>query len=441
MTLTRLPHLFILGLKMTTKKTLTELANTTNVCDEYDPNSMPVEQAREYIKAFLSPVKETERLHLHATLGRILAEQIHATQNVPNHNNSAMDGYAFNSDALTQDTTRLKITGVVFAGNALTGNFEKGACVRIMTGAAIPAGADTVIAQERVEIDGDFIQFTDKPIRGANIRYAGEDLKAGQVVLNIGHQISPADLGLIASLGIGEVTVYRKLKVSFFSTGDELASIGSTLKIGQIFDSNRYTLFGMLTRMGAEIEDLGAIPDDPILLEQMLIQAAENSDVILTSGGVSVGEADYMKQLLQKLGQVLFWKIAMKPGRPLAFGKIGQAHYFGLPGNPVAVMVTFYQFVRQALLTLMGQPKAKATPMLNVVCTSTIKKLKGRTEFQRGILFVGEDNNWQVKTTGNQSSGVLSSMSQANCFIVLDDDVGNIEAGATVKVQLFDGVI
>jgi len=426
---------------MTTKKTLTELANTTSVCDDYDPNSMPVEQAREYIKVFLSPVQETERLHLHAALGRVLAEEVHATHNVPNHDNSAMDGYAFNADDLAQGTTRLKITGAAFAGNALIGSFEKGTCVRIMTGAAIPASADTVIAQERVEIDGEFIQFTDTPNRGANVRYPGEDLKAGQVVLYVGHQISPADLGLIASLGIGEVAVYRKLKVSFFSTGDELASIGSTLKKGQIFDSNRYTLFGMLTRMGAEIEDLGAIPDDPILLEKTLIKAAENSDVILTSGGVSVGEADYMKQLLQKLGQVLFWKIAMKPGRPLAFGKIGNAHYFGLPGNPVAVMVTFYQFVRQAMLVLMGQGNPAAIPMLNVICTSSIRKLKGRTEFQRGILFVGEDGHWQVKTTGNQSSGVLSSMSQANCFIVLDDDVGNVEAGTTVKVQLFDGVI
>ena len=426
---------------MTTKKTLTELANTTSVCDDYDPNSMPVEQAREYIKAFLSNVQETERLHLHAALGRVLAEEIHATHNVPNHDNSAMDGYAFNADDLAQVTTRLKITGAAFAGNALTGSFEKGACVRMMTGAAVPAGTDTVIAQERVDVDGEFIQFTDTPNRGANVRYAGEDLKAGQVVLNVGHQISPADLGLIASLGIGEVSVYRKLKVSFFSTGDELASIGSTLKTGQIFDSNRYTLFGMLTRMGAEIQDLGAIPDDPILLEQTLIKAAENSDVILTSGGVSVGEADYMKQLLQKLGQVLFWKIAMKPGRPLAFGKVGNAHYFGLPGNPVAVMVTFYQFVRQAMLVLMGQANPAAIPMLNVICTSPIRKLKGRTEFQRGMLFVGEDGDWQVKTTGNQSSGVLSSMSQANCFIVLDDDVGNVEAGTTVKVQLFDGVI
>ena len=426
---------------MTTKKSLIELANNATPCDDYDPNSMPVDQARQYIKSFLDPLEHKESITLHTALGRVLAQDIRATHNVPNHDNSAMDGYAFNADDLNEGLTRLKVTGAIFAGNPLTGSFVRGACVRIMTGAAIPTGADTVIAQERVETLDDSIQFKDIPTRGANVRLAGEDLQSGQVVLHIGHRISPTDLGLIASLGIGEVMVYRKLRVSFFSTGDELASIGSTLETGQVFDSNRYTLFGMLSRMGVEIQDLGAIPDDPLLLEKTLIKAAESSDVILTSGGVSVGEADYMKQLLQKLGRVLFWKIAMKPGRPLAFGKIGNAHYFGLPGNPVAVMVTFYQFVRQAMLVLMGQPNPVPTPMLNVVCTTPIRKLKGRTEFQRGILFASEDGNWEVKTTGNQSSGVLSSMSQANCFIVLNDDVGNVEAGATVKVQLFDGVI
>ena len=426
---------------MTTKKSLIELANNTTPCDVYDPNSMPVDQARQYIKSFLDPLEHKESITLHTALGRVLAQDIRATHNVPNHDNSAMDGYAFNADDLNEGLTRLKVTGAIFAGNPLTGSFVRGACVRIMTGAAIPTGADTVIAQERVETLDDSIQFKDIPTRGANVRLAGEDLQSGQVVLHIGHRISPTDLGLIASLGIGEVMVYRKLRVSFFSTGDELASIGNALEPGQVYDSNRYTLFGMLSRMGVEIQDLGAIPDDPLLLEKTLIKAAGSSDVILTSGGVSVGEADYMKQLLQKLGQVLFWKIAMKPGRPLAFGKIGNAHYFGLPGNPVAVMVTFYQFVRQAMLVLMGQPNPAPIPMLNVVCTTPIRKLKGRTEFQRGILFTSEDGNWKVKTTGNQSSGVLSSMSQANCFIVLNDDVGNVEAGSTVKVQLFDGVI
>lgn len=425
-----------------TTKTLSELANIHSICDDYDPNSMPVDQAREYIKTFLTPVKEIQKIGLMSALGRVLAENIVAPHNVPNHDNSAMDGYAFNADDLAHEgTTQFKVTGNAFAGNPLSGEVVRGACIRIMTGAAVPAGVDTVIPQERVTIHGNSIEIAEPIKRGANVRYAGEDLTQGQIVLPIGHLIKPADLGLVASLGIGEVAVYRQLRVSFFSTGDELASIGSPLKSGQVYDSNRYTIFGMLARLGVEVQDLGAIPDDPVLLEKTLLKAAQNSDVIITSGGVSVGEADFMKELLQKLGQVLFWKIAMKPGRPLAFGKIGGAHYFGLPGNPVAVMVTFYQFVRQAMLILMGQPSPAPLPMLNAVCISPIRKLKGRTEFQRGILFLADDGNWQVRTTGNQSSGVLSSMSQGNCFIVLDNDVGNVDAGATVQVQLFEGVI
>lgn len=250
-----------------------------------------------------------------------------------------------------------------------------------------------------------------------------------------------ADLGLIASLGIGELKVYRKLRVAFFSTGDELASIGQALEAGQVYDSNRYTLHGMLTRLGVEVIDMGVVRDVPELLEQALAEASQSADVILTSGGVSVGEADFMKQLLEKLGQVVFWKIAMKPGRPLAYGKVGHAHYFGLPGNPVSVMVTFYQFVREALLVLMGQPEPAPSPLLNAVCTDSIKKLTGRTEFQRGVLYLAEDGNWKVRPTGNQGSGILRSMSEANCFIVLDETVGNVEAGATVKVQVLEGVI
>ena len=425
-----------------TKKSLSELANIQNVCDDYDPNSMSVEHAREFIKAFLAPVKETEQISLLKALGRILAHEIYAPHNVPNHDNSAMDGYALNADDLAASgATSLKIIGAAFAGTPFNGVVAKGECVRIMTGASIPQGLDTVIPQELVQADADSIQISNPPKRGANVRYAGEDLTQGQVVLPVGHLIRPADLGLIASLGQGEVTVYRQLRVSFFSTGDELTGIGQTLKTGQIYDSNRYTIFGTLSRLGVELQDLGAIPDDPVLLEKTLSKAANNSDVVITSGGVSVGEADYMKELLQKLGQVLFWKIAMKPGRPLAYGKIGNAHYFGLPGNPVAVMVTFYQFVRQAMLVMMGQPNPAQIPMLKAVCTSPIRKLKGRTEFQRGILFLNEAGEWQVKTTGNQSSGVLSSMSQANCFIVLDEDVGNVDAGTTVQVQLFEGVM
>jgi molybdopterin molybdotransferase len=424
------------------EKSLSDLIHNPSCLDDYDPNSMPVAQARKYIREFLEPVTTVEVLPIRSTLGRVLAEDILSPCNVPNHDNSAMDGYAFNADDLNcSGETSLKIIGTAFAGKSFDGRIGKGQCVRIMTGAVIPQGADTVVVQERVQTDGEHIRFSDGPKRGMNMRYAGEDLQQGQVVLPAGHLMRAADLGLIASLGLGDLKVYRKLRVAFFSTGDELASIGQALEAGQVYDSNRYTLFGMLTRMGVEIIDMGVVRDVPELLEQALKDAAASADVILTSGGVSVGEADFMKQLLEKLGQVVFWKIAMKPGRPLAYGKVGNAHYFGLPGNPVSVMVTFYQFVREALLVLMGQPQPAAQPLLDVICTGEIRKLPGRTEFQRGILYPAGNGSWQVKPTGNQGSGILRSMTEANCFIVLDEHTGNIAPGATVKVQILDGLI
>jgi molybdopterin molybdotransferase len=424
------------------QKSIADLVSGASCLDDYDPNSMPVAQARKYIRDYLSPVATKECVPLRSSLGRVLAEDILSPCNVPNHDNSAMDGYAFNADAM-QPTgeTRLKIIGTAFAGKAFEGQIGSGECVRIMTGAVMPQGADTVVVQERVTADGDYINFADGPKRGMNMRYAGEDLKQGQVVLPAGHLMRPADLGLIASLGFGEVKVYRRLRVAFFSTGDELASIGQALESGQVYDSNRYTLYGMLTRLGVEVLDMGVVRDDPQLLEQALIEASSSADVILTSGGVSVGEADFMKQLLEKLGQVVFWKIAMKPGRPLAYGKVGNAHYFGLPGNPVSVMVTFYQFVREAMLVLMGQPAPAPSPLLKAICTDDIKKFTGRTEFQRGILYLDEDGSWKVTPTGAQGSGILRSMSEANCFIVLDETVGNVSAGATVQVQILEGIV
>jgi molybdopterin molybdotransferase len=310
-----------------------------------------------------------------------------------------------------------------------------------MTGAMMPQGADTVIMQEKTQREDEEVFFTEAPKPRANVRYAGEDLQQGKTVLAEGHMVRASDLGLIASLGIGQVSVFRQLKVAFFSTGDELAGVGEALKTGQVYDSNRYTLFGMLCRLGVEIIDMGSIADNPELLESTLLSASRRADVVITSGGVSVGEADYMKLLLAKHGQVVFWKIAMKPGRPLAYGKIGSAHYFGLPGNPVAVMVTFYQFVREAMLVLMGQPSPAPLPMFNVVCTESIKKQTGRTEFQRGSLFIDTDGAWKVKPTGAQGSAILSSMSLANCFIVLDETVGNLEGGAMVQVQVLDGIV
>jgi molybdopterin molybdotransferase len=423
------------------KKSISDLVSGASCQDDYDPNSMPVAQARRYIRDYLSPVTASESVPLRSSLGRVLAEGILSPCNVPNHDNSAMDGYAFNADDSQPDETRLEIIGTAFAGKAFAGSVGRGQCVRIMTGGVMPAGTDTVVVQEKVRVDGSHISFDDAPKRNMNMRYAGEDLKLGQVVLPAGHLMRAVDLGLIASLGIGEIKVFRKLRVAFFSTGDELASIGQQLEAGQVYDSNRYTLYGMLTRLGVEIMDLGVVRDDPGILEEALIKASHSADVVITSGGVSVGEADYMKQLLDKLGQVVFWKIAMKPGRPLAYGRIGEAHYFGLPGNPVSVMVTFYQFVREAMLVLMGQPEPALAPLLDAVCTEEIKKLPGRTEFQRGILFVDSDRKCKVRPTGNQGSGILRSMSEANCFIVLDETVGNVAAGATVQVQVLEGII
>jgi molybdopterin molybdotransferase len=424
-----------------TKPTLNQIAVNPSCIDDYDPNAMSVDQARQFIQQFLTPVTETKTLNLRESLGRVLAADIISPSNVPNHNNSAMDGFAFK---FSDNIKTLKIIGTAFAGKPFEGNVSAGECVKIMTGAVIPAGADTVVMQERIAIKSDRITLLDAPKQGANVRLAGEDLKLGQTVLANGHQMKPADLGLVASLGISEVQVFRKLKVAFFSTGDELVSVGNPLQEGQIYDSNRYTLFGMLTRIGAEISDLGNVPDDPKLLEKTLLQAAQNNDVVITSGGVSVGEADFMKALLAKHGQVLFWKINMKPGRPLAYGKIGldnknQAHYFGLPGNPVSAMVTFYQFVKPALQALSGAA-CRAVPFFKVECTESIKKATGRTEFQRGVLFE-TSGTWKVKPVPNQGSGVLNSMSVANCFIVLDETVSNCAAGEMVNVQVLEGII
>ncbi|HYJ19877.1 MAG TPA: gephyrin-like molybdotransferase Glp [Burkholderiales bacterium] len=423
---------------MDTPKSLHDLA----AASDYDPNSMPVDKARDHIRAFLSPVTAVERLHIRAALGRVLAEDVVSPLDVPQHDNSAMDGYAVRFDDLRQDgEVTLKVVGASFAGKPFTGTVDQGQAVRIMTGAVVPPGADSIVQQERARASGDQVAVAPLPKKGTNLRHAGEDLRKGEAALQRGQLLRPAEIGMMASLGIGEVSVYRRLRVAFFSTGDELAPIGQPLGPGQIYDSNRYTLFGMLTRIGCEVLDMGVVRDNPDDVEKAFHEAAESADVVMTSGGVSVGEADYVKQILDKLGQVLFWKLAMKPGRPLAYGKIGTAHFFGLPGNPVAVMVTFYQFVRDALLHLQGQTRVAPLPTMKTICTTPIKKAPGRTEFQRGILSLGADGQWTVRTTGDQGSGILSSMSQADCFIILPTDQGNVAAGAVVEVQLLEGLI
>jgi molybdopterin molybdotransferase len=307
----------------------------------------------------------------------------------------------------------------------------------------MPKGADTVVIQEVVRKDVGQVVIPDGQRKGQNVRAAGEDLKIGVPVLRAGHAVRPAELGLIASLGIAEVMVKRRLRVAFFSTGDELASIGAPLPEGQVYDSNRYTLYGMLQRLGVEILDMGVVRDDPALLEAALRTAAANADVIITSGGVSVGEADFIKGMMAKLGEVLFWTIAMRPGRPMAFGRINadghSAVLFGLPGNPVAVMVTFYQFVRGALLHMAGRSDNTTLPLLRVPSATAVRKVRGRTEYQRAILHV-EDGTWKVRLTGQQGSGVLRSMSEANCFMVLEHDRGDVAAGDLVSVQLMEGL-
>jgi molybdopterin molybdotransferase len=410
--------------------------------DDYDPNSMPVQKAREVIARFLNPVTATERIHVRAALGRVLAEDVVSPFNVPAHDNSAMDGYAVRFADLKNDgEVTLTVAGSAFAGVPYKGMVKSGECVRVMTGGVVPAGFDTIVMQEHVKAEKGRAVIGPGHRKGQNLRRAGEDLVAGHVALRRGLALRPAEIGLISSLGIGEVGVYRKLRVAFFSTGDELVSIGAVAAEGQIYDSNRYTLHGMLTRLGCEVIDLGVVRDDPKLLEQAFREAAAAGDVVITSGGVSVGEADLVKDLLDRLGEVVFWKIAMKPGRPLAYGRIGAAHFFGLPGNPVSVMVTFYQFVRDALLQLSGRNPVPPCPTFKVPCVSNLKKAPGRTEFQRGILQRDEHGAWSVRVTGEQGSGILRSMSEANCFIILPDAQGSVPAGTLVDVQVMDGVV
>ncbi|MDH4149343.1 MAG: molybdopterin molybdotransferase MoeA [Betaproteobacteria bacterium] len=422
--------------------TVSPTLQALSCADDYDPNSIPVPKAREVIARFLSPVSTMERVAVRAALGRVLAEDVVSPVDVPSHDNSAMDGYAVRFADLKQDgKVTLKVAGSSFAGVPFAGSVSAGQAVRIMTGGVVPEGADTIVMQEHAEAKDGQVSIGGGHRQGQNLRRAGEDLKQGQPALRRGQPVRPAEIGLIASLGIAEVSVYRKLRVAFFSTGDELVSVGLPLAAGQIYDSNRYTIYGMLTRLGCEVIDMGVIRDDPKLLEAAFREAASIADVVITSGGVSVGEADFVKELLNQLGEVVFWKIAMKPGRPLAYGKIGDAHFFGLPGNPVSVMVTFYQFVRDALLKLSGRDPIDPLPAFKVPCTSSLKKAPGRTEFQRGILTRDDAGNLSVRVTGEQGSGILRSMSEANCFIILPTDQGNVTPGTLVEVQAMESVI
>ena len=422
------------------------LSDIVSCVSGYDPDAMTVPQAQKIIHDFVQPIASVEQVAIRSALDRTLATDIVSTIDVPANDNSAIDGYALRGDDLADGKTlNLRIVGSIHAGQRFDGAVASGECVRIMTGAAMPADCDTVIPQEFTENAGDASVTipAGRVRRGDNRRLRGEDLRDGQIALRAGKVLRPADIGLLASLGVAEVGVKRRLRVAFFSTGDELRSVGEPLEPGCVYDSNRYTLYGMLTRLGCDIIDMGVVKDDPVAMEAAFRSACEHADAVITSGGVSVGAADYTKPTMTKLGDMLFWKIGMRPGRPMAFGRIASqgrgAYLFGLPGNPVAVMVSFYFFVRDALLRMSGA-NASPLPRLKVKSLSAIRKKPGRTEYQRGILAADEDGEWKVRLTGAQGSGILRSMSDANCIIVLDDAQGDVAAGDAVQVVLFDGL-
>jgi molybdopterin molybdotransferase len=382
----------------------------------------------------------------------VLAQDVVSPIDVPSHDNAAMDGYALRGLDLAADgETRLAVAGTGLAGQSVVSVVPPGFCVRIMTGAVMPDGLDTVVPQEFVTLlDDGRISVAAGLVRiGDNRRLRGDDLAKGEAALRAGRIVKPADLGVLASLGRSEVAVFRRLRVAFFSTGDELRSIGEPLEDGCVYDSNRYTLWGMLQRLGVEALDFGVVRDDPMALRDAFSRAAEAADVVITSGGVSLGEADHTKRIMSELGEVLFWRLAMRPGRPLALGRIGaasaegpgrQALLFGLPGNPVAVMVSFYAFVRDALLAMSGA-KPEPLPTVHAATTVALRKKPGRTEYQRGTLQRGADGRWQVTPTGAQGSGILHSMSQAHGLIVLSHAQGHIGAGEVVEVIPFDGLV
>ena len=412
--------------------------NQPSCADDSETGVLSVEEARRHILNEITPITAFEKVALRTALGRVLAENVTSPLNVPSHTNSAMDGYALKAADLTSGLTHFTCIGTAYAGKPFATDNQAKQCVRIMTGAPMPAGTDTVVMQEQAEIlPNGKIHIHGQHRAGQNVRQAGEDISVGSVVLRSGHHMLPADLGVLASLGIGELRVTRRPRVAFFSTGDELRAIGEVLGEGEIYDSNRYSLFGMLNRLGVELLDLGVIPDQPAALRDAFHTATSMADVVITSGGVSVGEADYIKSVLDELGKINFWKIAMKPGRPLTFGHLENSLFFGLPGNPVAVIVTFYQFVQPAIRYLAsGEYRLPLT--LHASCTHALRKRPGRTEFLRGVLQQTEQAELQVAVTGRQGSGILSSMSQANCFIVLPENCGDVEAGNLVPVQPFE---
>ena len=429
-----------------------------NANQEFQSDFLSVTEARNAISTLIQDIQlqakrsdAMEKLPLKQCLGRILANDILSPINVPANDNSAMDGFAFNSKELKTDREQihLRIVGTVYAGQTSVPPTQASECIKIMTGAMMPPDCDTVIPQEFTQLsDEGLITFAKDTVRaGENRRLRGEDLQAGKPAIQQGRILKASDIGLAASLGIAELGVYQRIKVAILSSGDELCDMSEPLLPGKIYDSNRFSLHACLSRLGFEIMDCGIVRDTPEDLRRAFTLASQQADVIISSGGVSVGEADFTKQIMDELGEVGFWKIAMRPGRPMAFGslkpispKTSPTVFFGLPGNPVAVMVTFYQFVRNALLQLNGALKPEI-PLVLVQSAEAIRKKSGRTEFQRGVLFRNSEGKLFVKSTGSQGAGILRSMSEANCFMILHHDQGNIAPGDWVDVEIFDGLL
>ena len=411
--------------------------------------NLSVAQARAEIDATLRPISDNHETPLTEALGRVLAADVISPIDVPAHDNSAMDGYAFAAGDLPADRPALlkPLPTTIFAGALFDGRVGANRCVRIMTGAVMPDGLDTVVPVELCRVEGEQVRIEPGVIRsGENRRRRGEDLARGKPAVHAGRVLKPADLGLIASLGVDRVQVMRRLRVALFSTGDELRTLGQALDAGCVYDSNRFSLMGALQRLGMEVVDLGVVRDDPKALQAVLERAVTDADVVVTSGGVSAGDADYTREVLNHMGKVSFWKVAMRPGRPFAFGPLvvpGSTRttwLFALPGNPVAALVTFYVFARDALLRLAG---ALPEPLvvLQARCMRAIRKRPGRTEFQRGKVARAADGGWEVQITGSQGAGILRSMSEANCLVVLNHEQGSVAAGEPVDVWLFEGLI
>ena len=424
---------------MTQAKSIDEIAA---LLQGYDPQALSAQDVLKFLTQLVNTVAETEEVEIFQSLGRIVAKDVISPIDVPPHDNSAMDGFAFKDQQLSSaENITLKVVGTALAGKAWQGQVKPGECVKIMTGAIMPDGLDTVIPQELCQsVTPESIQFASHILKtGDNRRLRGEDIAKGKPALKQGARITPAAAGLLASLGLPKVSVYRTLRVAYFSTGDEILSLGEALREGAVYDSNRYTIAGLLKDLGCQMIDMGVVKDDPQLLENAFTKAAEHADAIITSGGVSVGEADFTKAMMKKLGDVVFWKIAMRPGRPMAVGRITQSHrsavLFGLPGNPVAVMVTFLAFVKPALLQMMGSTLSP-TPLMRARTQEVLRKKPGRTEYQRGIVTRNADGELEVITTGNQGSGVLSSMVQANALIVLQHTQSTAQVGDWVDVLM-----